>query len=102
MVIVKGVNIFPQRVGQILAALQGETPSYQLVLSREGRQDILEIRVEVRESIFFDKMLEQRQLVNRLSQKLAQGIGVTPRVKLVEPNSIDRSGETSLLVIDRR
>ncbi len=102
VVIVKGVNIFPQRVGQILAAIQGEIPIYQLVVSREGHQDILEIRVEVRESIFFDRMVAQRQLVNQLSHKLAQGIGVTPRVKLVEPNSISREEETSPLVVDRR
>ena len=47
-------------------------------------------------------MVDQRLLVNHLSQKLAQGIGVTPRVKLVEPNTINRTGETSPLVIDRR
>jgi phenylacetate-CoA ligase len=102
VVIVKGVNIFPQRVGQILAAIQGETPTYQLVISREGHQDILEIKVEVRESIFFDRMVDQRQLVNKLSHKLAQGIGVRPRVKLVEPNSISRERETSPLVVDQR
>lgn len=102
VVIVKGVNIFPQRVGQILAAIQGETPIYQLVVTREGHQDILEIRVEVRESIFFDRMVAQRQLVNQLSRKLAQGIGVSPRVRLVEPNSISREEETSPLVVDRR
>ena len=102
VVIVKGVNIFPQRVGQILAALQGETPVYQLIVSREGHRDILEIKVEVRESLFFDRMVDQRLMMNLLNQKLAQGIGVTPRVKLVEPNTIDRALETSPLVIDRR
>ncbi|AEB09679.1 Phenylacetate--CoA ligase [Desulfobacca acetoxidans DSM 11109] len=102
VIIVKGVNIFPQRVGQILAALQGEAPVYQLVVGREGRQDYLEVRVEVRESIFFDRMVAQRQLINQLSHKLAQSIGVTPRVKLVEPNTIVRIGETSPLVIDQR
>ena len=102
VVIVKGVNIFPQRIGQILAAIQGETPVYQLLLTREGNQDILEIKVEVRESLFFDRMVEQRLMINHLSQKLAQGIGVTPRVKLVEPNTISRTAETSPLVIDKR
>ncbi len=102
VVIVKGVNIFPQRVGQILAAIQGETPVYQLLLTREGNQDVLEIKVEVRESMFFDRMVEQRLMINHLSQKLAQGIGVTPRVKLVEPNTISRTAETSPLVIDKR
>jgi phenylacetate-coenzyme A ligase PaaK-like adenylate-forming protein len=46
--------------------------------------------------------VEQRLMINHLSQKLAQGIGVTPRVKLVEPNTISRTAETSPLVIDRR
>ncbi len=102
VVVVKGINIFPERVGQILAGFVGEAPAYQLVLGREGHLDFLEIRIEVREGLFFDKMTLQRELVHKLSHKLAQGIGVTPRVKLVEPNSINREQETSPLVIDRR
>jgi len=90
VVVVKGINIFPQRVGQILASFAGEEPVYQLVLGREGNLDFLEVRIEVREALFFDKMTLQRELVHKLSHKLAQGIGVTPRVKLVEPNSIQR------------
>jgi len=56
----------------------------------------------VREGLFFDKMTLQRELVYKISHKLAQGIGVTPRVKLVEPGSISRGQETSPLVIDLR
>jgi phenylacetate-CoA ligase len=102
VVIVKGIAIFPERVGQILADFSGEEPAYQLVVSREGPLDSLEVRVEVRESLFFDKMTLQRELVHRLTQRLAQGIGVHPKVKLVEPNSISREQETSQLVIDLR
>lgn len=102
VVVVKGINIFPQRVGQILAGFAGEEPVYQLVLGREGNLDFLEVRIEVREALFFDKMTLQRELVHKLSHKLAQGIGVTPRVKLVEPNSIQRDQEISPLVIDLR
>jgi phenylacetate-CoA ligase len=102
VVIVKGIAIFPERVGQIIKSFSGDEPVYQLVISREGPLDQLEIRVEVRESLFFDKMTQQRELVHRLTRRLAQGIGVHPRVKLVEPQSIDRSQETSPLVIDLR
>jgi phenylacetate-CoA ligase len=102
VVVVKGINIFPERVGQILTSFAGEEPAYQLVLGREGHLDFLEIRIEVREGLFFDKMTLQRELVYKLSHKLAQGIGVSPRVKLVEPNSINRDQETSPLVIDTR
>ncbi len=102
VVVVKGINIFPERVGQILAGFAGEEAVYQLVIGREGHLDYLEVRVEVREGLFFDKMTLQRELVYKLSHKLAQGIGVTPRVKLVEPQSINRDQETSPLVIDLR
>ncbi|OGP70581.1 MAG: phenylacetate--CoA ligase [Deltaproteobacteria bacterium RBG_13_60_28] len=102
VVIVKGINIFPSRVGQILAAIQGEEPAYQLVIGREGHLDYLEVKIEVREGLFFDKMTKQREFLQQLTHKLAQGIGVQPRVKLVEPLSISREEETSPLVIDLR
>ncbi|MBM4285429.1 MAG: phenylacetate--CoA ligase [Deltaproteobacteria bacterium] len=102
VVIVKGINIFPERVGQVLAGLVGEEPVYQLVIGRERQLDYLEIRIEVREGLFFDKMTAQREFLGKLNTKLTQGIGVTPRVKLVEPHSINRAAETSPLVIDLR
>jgi phenylacetate-CoA ligase len=102
VVVVKGVNIFPERVGQILAGFTGEEPTYQLVAGREGQLDFLEVKIEVREGLFFDKMTLQREMLQKLSHKLAQGIGVSPRVKLVEPGSIRRDQETSPLVIDLR
>jgi len=102
VVVVKGINIFPERVGQILAGFQGEEPAYQLIIGREGHLDYLEVKVEVREGLFFDKMTLQRELLQKLAHKLAQGIGVSPRVKLVEPGSINREAETSPLVIDLR
>jgi phenylacetate-CoA ligase len=102
VVIVKGINIFPDRVGQIFAGLQGEEPIYQLVIGREGHLDYLEVKIEVREGLFFDKMTVQREFLQKLTRKLAVGIGVSPRVKLVEPGSISREPETSPLVVDLR
>jgi phenylacetate-CoA ligase len=102
VVIVKGVNIFPARVGQVLAGILGEVPEYQLVIGREGHLDYLDIRLAVREGLFFDKMTAQRTFLETLTRKLAQGIGIRPRVKLVEPGSISRDQETSPLVIDLR
>lgn len=102
VVIVKGINIFPERIGQILSGLQEGEPVYQLVIGREGHLDYLEVRLEVREGLFFDKMTLQRELLQKIHRKLEQGIGVHPRVKLVEPGSISREKETSPLVIDLR
>jgi hypothetical protein len=47
-------------------------------------------------------MTKQRELLQEIAHKLAQGIGVQPRVKLVEPGSLQREAETSRLVIDLR
>ena len=102
VVIVKGINIFPARVGQILRGLQDEEPCYQLLVGREGHLDYLEVRIEVREGLFFDKMTVQREFLQQLTHKLAQAIGVQPRVKLVEPESLAREQETSPLVVDLR
>jgi phenylacetate-CoA ligase len=102
VVIVKGINIFPSRVGQVLAVIQGAEPAYQLVVGREKHLDYLEVKIEVSEGLFFDKMTAQREFLQQLTHKLAQGIGVSPKVKLVEPGSISREQETSPLVIDLR
>jgi phenylacetate-coenzyme A ligase PaaK-like adenylate-forming protein len=84
--------------------LRGAHPLVPLIsaIGREGHLDYLEVRLEVREGLFFDKMTLQRELLMKLTRKLEQGIGVTPRVKLVGPGSISRETETSPLVIDLR
>ena len=102
VIIVKGINIIPSRVGDILQELQGTRPPCQLVVNRQGNLDSLTVLVEVSEELFFDKMREQRSLVDAMRRKVAGGIGVTPRIVLVEPGSINREEETALGVVDRR
>ncbi|UCG13772.1 MAG: phenylacetate--CoA ligase [Deltaproteobacteria bacterium] len=102
VIIVKGINIIPSRVGDILGEIQGTRPPCQLVVEREGYLDRITVMVEVSEELFFDKMREQRFLVDTMREKVAGGIGVTPRIVLVEPGSISREQETSPGVVDRR
>jgi phenylacetate-CoA ligase len=102
VIIVKGINIIPSRVGELLEEVQEPRPPCQLVVSREGNLDKLTILVEVSEDLFSDKMGDQRSLVDAMRTKVAGGIGVTPRIVLVERGSINRDEETSAGVIDRR
>ena len=102
VIIVKGINIIPSRVGDILLEILGTRPPYQAVVSREGYLDSLTVLVEVSERLFFDKMREQRSLVDTMRKKVASGIGITPQITLVEPGSINRAEETSPAVVDRR
>ncbi len=102
IVIVKGVNIYPKGVGPILKSTIGIEPAYQLVIDQEDCQDLLGIRIEVSETIFFDKMEKQRAMVDRLRKKIRDTLGITPRIWLVEAGSINREEETAPMVIDRR
>jgi phenylacetate-CoA ligase len=102
VIIVKGINIIPSRVGDIVEEIQGIRPPCQLVVEREDYLDKLTLLVEVSEDLFFDKMGEQRSLVDSSREKVAGGIGVTPRIQLVEAGSIIREEETAPGVVDRR
>ena len=102
VIIVKGINIIPSRVGDLLEEVLGSKPPYQLVVDRKGHLDSLTVQVEVSEDLFFDKMREQRSLIESMREKVAGGIGVTPKIILVEPGSIKREKETAFKVMDYR
>ena len=102
MLIVKGVNVFPTQIEEVLFQVEGCAPHYQLVLDREGHMDTLEVQVEVNEKIFFDEMKKQREFVAMVEKRLAATLGLRARVKLVEPSSIPRHEGKANRVIDRR
>jgi phenylacetate-CoA ligase len=102
VVVIKGINIIPDRIGDILQQIRGERPVFQLVAVRQGHQDQLEIWVEVTEQFFYDKMREQRALLDFMSKKIANFIGITPTIKLVERGSLVREGGVVKPFVDRR
>lgn len=103
VVVIKGINISPQRIGEVLERIKGTRPPYQLVAIREGHEDHLEIRIGITEEFFFDKMRDQKSLVDEMRQKVANFIGITPRIKLVELNSLkrDKNGQVILFLDER-
>jgi len=102
MLIIKGVNVFPTQIEEVLFQVEGCEPHYQLVIERDGTMDTLEVQVEVNESIFFDEMKKQRAFVDRLEKRLFSALGVGARVKLVEPASMPRHEGKAKRVIDKR
>jgi phenylacetate-CoA ligase len=102
MLIIKGVNVFPTQIEEILFQVEGCEPHYQLVVDRVGNVDTLEVQVEVCESIFFDEMKKQRAFVEMLEKRLLSSLGVGAKVKLVEPSSITRHEGKAKRVLDKR
>jgi phenylacetate-CoA ligase len=102
MLIIKGVNIYPAQVEQVLFGFEGVTPHYQIVLTREGSMDHMEILVEVNETIFFDEMKKQRDMVDSINEKMRNALGLSAKVKLVEPRSLERFQGKAERVRDER
>jgi phenylacetate-CoA ligase len=102
MLIIKGVNVFPSQIEEVLVAIEGCEPHYQLVVDRKGALDVLEVCIEVTENIFFDEMKKQRAFLEMVEKRIDSVLGVGVTVKLVEPNSIPRLEGKAERVIDRR
>jgi phenylacetate-CoA ligase len=102
MLIIKGVNVFPTQIEEVLFQVEGCEPHYQLVVDRVDNVDTLEVQVEVNETIFFDEMKQQRAFINMVEKRLASTLNVGCKVKLVEPAKIPRHEGKAQRVIDRR
>jgi phenylacetate-CoA ligase len=102
MLIIRGINVFPSQIEEVLVSIENCEPHYQLVVSREGSMDILEICIEVTENIFFDEMKMQRAFLEKVEKRIESALGVGVTVKLVEPNSIPRHEGKAVRVIDKR
>ncbi|MEQ8180558.1 MAG: phenylacetate--CoA ligase, partial [Smithellaceae bacterium] len=88
----------------ILVSIEGLEPHYQLIVDRVGNLDTLEVQVEVTESLFAnaDEVKVLQRLEKRISDNMKDYLGVTAKVKLVEPKTIQRSEGKASRVIDRR
>ena len=102
MIIIKGVNVFPGRVEEILFAYEGVAPHYQIRLFQDGKLDKMEVLVEIGEGFFFDEMKKQREMVDRIKEDLRAAIGINVGVRLIEPGSLERFEGKARKVVDER
>ncbi|MCE5275795.1 MAG: phenylacetate--CoA ligase [Syntrophaceae bacterium] len=102
MLIIRGVNVFPSQIESVLMEIEGLEPHYQLIVDREGSLDTLEVRVEVSENIFSDEVRKLQNIEKRIVKDVKDIIGVSVKVKLVEPKSLQRFEGKAQRVIDKR
>ena len=102
MLIIRGVNVFPSQIESVLFNIKGVEPHYQLIVEREGNLDTLEVQVEVNEQTFSDEIKELQELSNKIRKEIKDLLGVTCKVRLVEPKSLTRSEGKAKRVIDNR
>lgn len=102
MLIIRGVNVFPSQIEHVLTEIEGVEPQYQIVLTREGTMDQIEVWVEVSQAVFPDAMRKLVEFEREIENRLYNVLGLHAKVKLVEPNSIERTAGKAKRVIDRR
>lgn len=102
MLIIRGVNVFPSQIEEVLMNIEGTEPHYQIVVDRVGNLDSLEVHVEMSEKLLSDEIKGLEILTDRIRREIESVLGIRVGVKLVEPKSINRSEGKAMRVIDRR
>ncbi len=102
MLIIRGVNVFPSQIEHVLMSIEGVEPHYQIIVDRQGSLDVVEVQVEVSENIFSDEVKILEKLGKRIEREIKDLLGISCRVKLVEPKTIQRSEGKAKRVIDNR
>jgi phenylacetate-CoA ligase len=102
MLIIRGVNVYPSQIEQVLLGIESVAPHYQVVLTKRGSMDHVEVHVEVADDFAFDEVRELERLQRRVKSEVESALAVSIAVKLVEPKSIARSEGKAKRVLDLR
>jgi len=102
MLIIRGVNVFPSQIEQVLMEVEGTEPHYQIILDRKAALDDVEVMVEVNEKLFSDEVKVLDDLRKRISDRFRSVLGISARITLVEPMTIARSEGKAVRVVDKR
>jgi len=102
MLIIRVVNVFPSQIETILLQMSGTAPHYQIIVDRVDNLDVLEVRVEIAGNLFFDEVRKLEQLERKIRGEIESALGISAKIKLVEPKTIERSEGKAKRVIDRR
>ncbi len=102
MLIIRGVNVFPSQIESVLMEMEETEPHYQLVVDRMDKLDQLTVLVEVGERLFSDEVKHLQDRERKIAKNIKDYLGVSAKVKLVEPKVIARSEGKAVRVIDNR
>lgn len=102
MLIIRGVNVFPSQIEEVLMKTDGVAPHYQIIVDRINNKDMLDVLVEVSNKDLTDEIKSLEALSKKVSAEILPVLGIKANIKLVEPKTIARSEGKSVRVIDKR
>lgn len=102
MLIIRGVNVFPSQIETVLLNLGETAPHYMIYIDRINGLDVMEVKVEMNDTMFHDEIRKIEDLEHRIVCELQSLLGISAKVRLVEPKSLPRSEGKAKRVIDNR
>jgi phenylacetate-CoA ligase len=96
------VNIFPTQIEKKLMDIPGVGTNFLIVLNRQGYNDDMTVKVEVDKKYFSGEMKQMETLRKKIVEELKSEILITPKIDLVEPDSIPKGEGKAVRVIDNR
>ncbi|EGD48720.1 LOW QUALITY PROTEIN: Phenylacetate--CoA ligase [Ruminiclostridium papyrosolvens DSM 2782] len=102
MLIIRGVNVFPSQIESVLVGMEGIGPHYQIIVTKNGYMDAIEVHVELIDGKLLEKFSELEKLEKKIRHELKVVLQIDAKVKLVEPKSIERTTGKAKRVIDMR
>ena len=102
MLKVKGVIVFPKQIEEVIMNMDELSPAYQIIVSRPGTLDEIEVQVEIDQSTFKDSIIDMEGFKYKIAKKIKEAIGIGVKVTLAEPYSLPRSEGKAVRVIDKR
>ena len=102
MLIIRGVNVFPSQIEDVLMGIEGINPQYLIIVDRQGNLDTMEIQVEVTEEMFSDRVKGLEALRAKIQHQVKTMVNVNAKISLVEPESLARGLGKAVRVKDLR
>ena len=102
MLVIRGINVFPSQIEDVILGLPEFEPFYLIVVNRVNHLDTIEVQAEVRKEFYNPRGGDMFRLQKLLSSKIQSVISIKAEVKLMAPGSLERSQGKSSRVIDNR
>jgi phenylacetate-CoA ligase len=102
MLIIRGVNVFPSQIEELILRQPRLSPHYLIEVSRDGHLDTMKVNVELKPEFQFASAPEKEFVAHDLQRHIKSYIGITARIDIVDTDGIERSIGKARRVIDRR
>lgn len=102
MMIIRGVNVFPSQIEAILLEFPQYEPYFLIEVDRVNNTDTFDIQVEVKPECYTDQINELVRLRQKLASRIQSVVGIQPNIRIVQPNTIERSTGKAKRAIDHR